>query len=67
MYQDHQANISFSDCAKAAPMELLAPLRVGLIGLGTVGAGTYNVLRRNTDVISARTGRRIGVSSFSVQ
>ena len=32
-----------------------------LLGLGTVGAGTYAVLRRNAALIAARAGRRIEV------
>jgi len=37
------------------------PVRVGLLGLGTVGAGTVNVLRRNNEEISRRAGRAIHV------
>ncbi len=36
-----------------------APLRVGLLGAGTVGSGTCRVLQRNRDLISARAGRSI--------
>jgi homoserine dehydrogenase len=48
-------------------VQALAPLRVGLLGLGTVGAGTYTVLQRNADVIFARTGRRIEVVMVAVR
>lgn len=37
------------------------PLRVGMIGIGTVGAGTFRVLARNQDVVAARAGRGIEV------
>jgi len=36
-----------------------APLRVGLAGLGTVGAGTLRLLRENAELIAARAGRPI--------
>ena len=32
----------------------LRPLRVGMIGIGTVGAGTFRVLARNQAEIAAR-------------
>jgi len=35
------------------------PVKVGLVGLGTVGAGTVKVLMRNADEISRRAGRQI--------
>jgi len=37
----------------------LKPVKIGLLGLGTVGAGTVNVLRRNALEISRRAGREI--------
>ncbi len=39
----------------------MEPVKVGLLGLGTVGGGTFNVLRRNADEISRRAGRAIRV------
>ena len=39
----------------------LRPLRVGMIGIGTVGAGTFRVLARNQALIAARAGRGIEV------
>ncbi|GAN77455.1 homoserine dehydrogenase [Acidisphaera rubrifaciens] len=36
-----------------------APLKVGIAGLGTVGAGVLRVLRDNADLIAARAGRPI--------
>jgi homoserine dehydrogenase len=40
----------------------LNPVRVGLLGLGTVGCGTVNVLRRNGEEIMRRAGRGIHVT-----
>jgi homoserine dehydrogenase len=40
----------------------LKPVKVGLLGLGTVGSGTFNVLRRNAEEIARRAGRGIEVS-----
>ena len=37
----------------------LAPVRIGLLGLGTVGGGTVTVLRRNAGEIMRRAGRSI--------
>jgi homoserine dehydrogenase len=37
------------------------PVKVGLLGLGTVGGGTANVLARNADEIARRAGRGIRV------
>ena len=46
---------------------LLEPVKVGLLGLGTVGGGTVNVLRRNAEEISRRAGRGIIVSHASAR
>jgi homoserine dehydrogenase len=43
------------------------PLRVGLLGLGTVGRGTFNVLQRNQDVIRRRAGRGIEIAQIGVR
>lgn len=37
----------------------LKPVKVGICGLGTVGAGTFNVLQRNASSIAARAGRPV--------
>ena len=34
----------------------MKPVKVGLLGIGTVGSGTYKVLTRNREEISRRTG-----------
>ena len=38
------------------------PVNVGLLGLGTVGGGTFNVLNRNAGEITRRAGRGIQIS-----
>lgn len=38
------------------------PVKVGLLGMGTVGGGTVNVLNRNADEIARRAGRRIEIT-----
>lgn len=45
----------------------LPPLRVGLMGLGNVGAGTLAVLRRNQAEMARRLGRRIEVTHVCVR
>ncbi len=40
----------------------MKPIKVGLLGLGTVGAGTIEVLRRNKEEIARRAGREIRIS-----
>ena len=37
----------------------MKPMHVGLLGLGTVGSGTIEVLRRNREEIARRAGREI--------
>jgi homoserine dehydrogenase len=40
----------------------LSPIRVGLLGIGTVGGGTFNVLKRNQQEIRRRAGRGIEIT-----
>ncbi|MBL8523389.1 MAG: homoserine dehydrogenase, partial [Betaproteobacteria bacterium] len=40
----------------------MTPIRVGLLGLGTVGSGTIEVLKRNREEIARRAGREIRVT-----
>ena len=40
----------------------LKPLQVGLLGIGTVGSGVFNVLQRNHSEILRRAGRGIEIS-----
>ena len=39
----------------------MKPINVGLLGIGTVGGGTYTVLKRNAEEIARRAGRPIQV------
>ena len=39
----------------------MKPINVGLLGIGTVGGGTFNVLKRNQQEISRRAGRTIQI------
>ncbi|MGE5094978.1 MAG: homoserine dehydrogenase [Betaproteobacteria bacterium] len=45
----------------------MKPIHVGLLGLGTVGSGTIEVLRRNREEISRRAGRDIVVKVASAR
>ena len=45
----------------------MKPVKVGICGLGTVGGGTFNVLKRNADEISRRAGRRIIVEEVGAR
>jgi homoserine dehydrogenase len=40
----------------------MKPIKVGLLGIGTVGGGTWTVLARNQEEISRRAGRAIEIS-----
>ena len=39
----------------------MEPVKIGILGLGTVGSGTVNVLTRNADEILRRAGRAIRI------
>jgi homoserine dehydrogenase len=41
------------------------PIRVGLLGIGTVGGGTWDVLNRNADEIRRRAGRAIEITQVA--
>jgi homoserine dehydrogenase len=43
------------------------PIKIGLIGLGTVGRGTFDVLRRNQEEIRRRAGRGIEIAAIAVR
>ena len=45
----------------------MKPVNVGVIGLGTVGAGTVDVLSRNAAEIARRAGRKITVTHAAVR
>jgi homoserine dehydrogenase len=40
----------------------MKPINVGLLGIGTVGSGTWEVLNRNADEIRRRAGRAIRIT-----
>ena len=45
-----------------APPVRMKPIQVGLLGIGTVGSGTFNVLTRNQEEIRRRAGRGIEIT-----
>jgi len=45
----------------------LNPVNVGLLGLGTVGGGTFNVLNRNAEEITRRAGRGIRITQAAAR
>ncbi|MDH3610075.1 MAG: homoserine dehydrogenase, partial [Gammaproteobacteria bacterium] len=48
-------------------MSVLEPVKVGVLGLGTVGSGTANILMRNADEIARRAGRGIQITIASMR
>ncbi len=40
----------------------MKPIQVGLLGIGVVGSGTFNVLKRNQEEIQRRAGRGIEIT-----
>ena len=45
----------------------MKPINIGILGLGTVGKGTVNVLRDNAAEISRRLGRDVNVFMVSTR
>lgn len=45
----------------------MKPVKVGVLGLGTVGGGTVNVLKRNAAEIARRAGREIIITRVSAK
>ena len=43
----------------------MKPVQVGLLGIGTVGGGTFHVLRRNQEEITRRAGRGIEIAAVA--
>jgi homoserine dehydrogenase len=43
----------------------MKPINVGLLGIGTVGGGTFTVLERNQDEIARRAGRPIRITTVA--
>ena len=46
---------------------MMDAVKVGVLGLGTVGAGVVNLLARNGDEIARRAGREIRVTRAAVR
>jgi homoserine dehydrogenase len=44
-----------------------APLKIGIAGLGTVGAGTQKILVENRDILTARCDRELVVTAVSAR
>ncbi len=44
---------------------MMKPINVGLLGIGTVGGGTWTVLTRNAEEITRRAGRPIRISAVA--
>ena len=47
------------------PAEQIKPINVGLLGIGTVGGGTFTVLARNEVEITRRAGRPIRITKVA--
>ncbi len=43
------------------------PLRLGIAGLGTVGAGVIKIVQRHADLLSRRSGRDVVISAVSAR
>ena len=43
------------------------PIQVGLLGIGTVGSGTFAVLKRNQEEIKRRAGRGIEITRVAAR
>ena len=46
---------------------MIEPLRVGVAGLGTVGASVVRILARQENALSARSGRPVRVTAVSAR
>lgn len=64
MYQEPALRSSPSPAPLGAS---LRPLRIGLLGLGHVGLGTYTVLNRNQADIAGRAGRALQITQVAVR
>ncbi|MCF2871907.1 homoserine dehydrogenase [Octadecabacter sp. G9-8] len=46
---------------------MTTPLRLGIAGLGTVGVGVVRIIRQQSALLEARTGRKITISAVSAR
>ena len=46
---------------------MTSPLRLGVAGLGTVGVGVVRIVRQQSALLEARTGRKITISAVSAR
>ena len=46
---------------------MTSPLRLGIAGLGTVGVGVVRIVRQQSALLEARTGRKITISAVSAR
>ncbi len=46
---------------------MVAPLRLGVAGLGTVGIGVVKIVQKHADLIAARTGRAVVITAVSAR
>src|SRR5260370_41604889 len=51
--------------AEGAGNRVQAPLKIAVAGLGTVGAGTVQLLQRHADLLERRSGRRLVVAAVA--
>jgi homoserine dehydrogenase len=45
----------------------MKPVKIGLLGIGTVGSGTFHVLERNREEITRRAGRQIEIAMVAAR
>ncbi len=45
----------------------MKPVKVGICGLGTVGSGSFNILRKNAEEITRRVGRSIEIEQVGAR
>ena len=60
-------NVSARKLIITIEVQGLKPVNVGIVGLGTVGSGTFNVLTRNAEDIARRAGRAIQVTHIGAR
>lgn len=46
---------------------MTSPLRLGIAGLGTVGAGVVKIIQSHPDLLAARAGRRVEIAAVSAR